>query len=565
METNSGSLWEGGSSTALFDKLAALTKDFQNKIGERLTELKSAADRLRKDPGDTEALNVLRVLAHKLAGAGATFGYEEVSEKSKDFELMISEVLKEGRELLSEEQSHIQRYLSEVEVLSKKHDPEKIMESSAAGSANRKRHTSQAKKMILLLEHDKEVVKDLARQLGYFGYTIQQIDRLEELTEGMNENSRRLAIIDTSILEERSDAQKFLADLKRKHQEAISLIFTAGTDDFETRLNIVRSGGDAFFVKPFDIGKLIDRVESLTAHTESVPYHILIVDDDPEQVAYYALVLQQAGMITSVALDPKRVISVLNEAKPELVLMDMYMPGCNGMELSSIIRQHEAFVSIPIVFLSVETDMDRQLAAIRLGGDDFLTKPIKPEHLVLSIMTRAARTRNIRYFMERDSLTGLLNHTNLKESLSREVMRAERMDVPVSFAMIDVDHFKNVNDTYGHLTGDGVLKSLSRLLQERLRRTDIIGRYGGEEFGVILLNTAAETAASIMNEVRENFSHIRQQVGGEELFVTFSCGVASFPEIEQATAIGAAADYALYEAKEGGRNRVIINSEYPLP
>jgi len=244
--------------------------------------------------------------------------------------------------------------------------------------------------------------------------------------------------------------------------------------------------------------------------------------------------------------------------------MDMYMPGCNGMELSSIIRQHEAFVSIPIVFLSVETDMDRQLAAIRLGGDDFLTKPIKPEHLVLSITTRAARTRNIRYFMERDSLTGLLNHTNLKENLAREVMRAERMEAPVSFAMIDVDHFKSVNDTYGHLTGDGVLKSLSRLLQERLRRTDIIGRYGGEEFGIILLNTGAEMASQIMNEIRENFSHIRQQSEGEEFFVTFSCGVASFPDIKHAAAIGAAADYALYEAKESGRNRVVISSESPI-
>ena len=545
--------------------MAALTKDFHNKLGERLAELKVAAGQTRKDPGDRDALDALRVLAHKLAGAGATFGYEELSKKSKEFETMIAAALNDGRELLGEEKAHIQRYLSEVELLSKKHDPENSMESSAGGeSSPQRRRVQKAKKTIFLFEHDEEVVKDLTHQLGYFGYGIQQVQRLEELTEGEEEDGRRLVIINTTVLRERPDAQKLLAEMRKEHNERLSLIFTAETDDFDTRLNVVRSGGDAFFLKPFDVGKLIDRIEALTAQKESVPYHILIVDDDPEQVAYYALVLQQAGMITSVALDPKRVISVLNEAKPELVLMDMYMPGCNGMELSSIIRQHEAFVSIPIVFLSVETDMDRQLAAIRLGGDDFLTKPIKPEHLVLSITTRAARTRNIRYFMERDSLTGLLNHTNLKENLAREVMRAERMEAPVSFAMIDVDHFKSVNDTYGHLTGDGVLKSLSRLLQERLRRTDIIGRYGGEEFGIILLNTGAEMASQIMNEIRENFSHIRQQSEGEEFFVTFSCGVASFPDIKHAAAIGAAADYALYEAKESGRNRVVISSESPI-
>jgi len=518
---------------------------------------------VRENPGDREALTALRVQTHNLAGAGATFGYDGLSKKSKQLESMIDKVLEEERELSDEEQAQIQHYLSEVEALSKKKDPEKAKDAAADRPAAPKRRMAKTKKSVYLFEHDKEVAKDLTRQLGYFGYAIHSIERLEELADELDADHRRLVIINTVILKEWPDAQKFLSHLKEEHKEAISLIFMSDKDDFETRLNVVRSGGDAFFLKPFDVGKLIDRIESLTAQKESVPYHILIVDDDPEQVAYYALVLQQAGMITSVALDPKRVISVLNEAKPELVLMDMYMPGCNGMELSSIIRQHEAFVSIPIVFLSVETDMDRQLAAIRLGGDDFLTKPIKPEHLVLSITTRAARTRNIRYFMERDSLTGLLNHTNLKENLAREVMRAERMDAPVSFAMIDVDHFKNVNDTYGHLTGDGVLKSLSRLLQERLRRTDIIGRYGGEEFGIILLNTGAETAASIMNEIRENFSHIRQQAEGEEFFVTFSCGVASFPEIKQAAAMGAAADYALYEAKESGRNRIVVSTEDP--
>lgn len=527
--------------------------------------MESAAEKTRQNPGDAEALSTLKVLAHNLAGAGATFGYVELSRKSKQLETMIDGVLEKERELSGDEYTHIEHYLSEVELLSKKNDPDKSKEATLDSPAPKKRRSAKSKKTVYLFEPEEEIARDLTRQLGYFGYAIQQIQRLEELDANVDDDGRLLAIVNTLILKERQDAQKYLADLKQAHKDAMSLIFLSETDDFETRLRVVRSGGDAFFLKPLDVGRLIDRIESLTAQKESVPYHILIVDDDPEQVAYYALVLQQAGMITSVALDPKRVIAVLNEAKPELVLMDMYMPGCNGMELSSIIRQHEAFVSIPIVFLSVETDMDRQLAAIRLGGDDFLTKPIKPEHLVLSITTRAARTRNIRYFMERDSLTGLLNHTNLKENLAREVMRAQRTDGPVSFAMIDVDHFKNVNDSYGHLTGDGVLKSLSRLLQERLRRTDIIGRYGGEEFGVILINTGPDAAAQIMNEIRENFSHIRQQTEGEEFFVTFSCGVASFPEIKQAASISAAADYALYEAKESGRNQVIVSSENPMP
>jgi diguanylate cyclase (GGDEF)-like protein len=160
--------------------------------------------------------------------------------------------------------------------------------------------------------------------------------------------------------------------------------------------------------------------------------------------------------------------------------------------------------------------------------------------------------------MERDSLTGLLNHSNLKEQLNREVMRSKRTGSEICFAMIDVDHFKKVNDTYGHLTGDRVLRGLARLLQERLRATDIIGRYGGEEFAVILLNTDLENAEQIVNEIRDKFSKLTQRVNGSEFHVTFSCGIASFPDYDTTDSLNEAADNALYEAKEKGRNRTIL-------
>jgi diguanylate cyclase (GGDEF)-like protein len=284
---------------------------------------------------------------------------------------------------------------------------------------------------------------------------------------------------------------------------------------------------------------------------------VLIVDEDQEQVAYYALILQQAGMITSVATDPAQIMSILVESKPDLILMDIYMRGCSGMELTRLLRQHEAFTTLPVVFLTFESSSDRRLQAIREGGDDFLIKPIKADDLIAIVKIRAERYRSIRYHMERDSLTGLLNHSNLKEQLRREVIRCERTGVDLSFAMIDADHFKQVNDTYGHLTGDRVLKSLAGMLQDRLRRTDIIGRYGGEEFGVILLNTAAEKAHDIMNEIREKFAALDHHAGSESFKMTFSCGIASFPRSSTAEELTSRADDALYAAKEAGRNRVI--------
>jgi diguanylate cyclase (GGDEF)-like protein len=161
--------------------------------------------------------------------------------------------------------------------------------------------------------------------------------------------------------------------------------------------------------------------------------------------------------------------------------------------------------------------------------------------------------------MERDSLTGLLNHTNLKETLYNELLRAKRTEAKLCFAMIDLDHFKNVNDVHGHMSGDRVLKSLSRLLQDRLRRTDIIGRYGGEEFGVILINTGVVNAKAIMDDIRESFSQIRQASSEGDYYVTFSCGIAGFPDISTAEELNSQADQFLYKAKEEGRNRIVTD------
>jgi diguanylate cyclase (GGDEF)-like protein len=210
------------------------------------------------------------------------------------------------------------------------------------------------------------------------------------------------------------------------------------------------------------------------------------------------------------------------------------------------------------VFLSAETSLDKQLSAMSLGGDDFLIKPIQAEHLIRAVSSRAQRSRVLRSFMVRDSLTGLLNHTRTKEQLDFEVARARRQNGALSFAMIDIDHFKSVNDTYGHPVGDRVIKSLSRLLQQRLRKTDVIGRYGGEEFAVILPNTDGPSAVKVFDVIREGFAQIRQRAEREEFGVTFSCGVAPFPVYANSAALSVAADKALYQAKQGGRNRMML-------
>ena len=537
------------------EKLDTLKANYFRKLPNRYNEIKKTSSDIIKGNVNTEKLQDLKIQIHKFAGSAATFGLGSLTDISRNFEEHIDGLLS-GKEEWSEESARkvVQNLKSLREICA---NPVKFLDEDEQGFSLNGADEAQEKKIVFVLGDNDSVSKDLSEQLGYFGYMVEILNSFSSLKEHIRDAKNELLIMNSRVIEgnpKTAAAVKKIKDDSRRH---LSIIYFSDNDDFDIRLECVRAGGDDYFTIPLDVSRLIDQVDTLTADDSVHPYHILIIDDDPEQVSFYALILQQAGMITSVASDPRKVLDILSESKPDLILMDMYMPGCDGMELSSIIRQQEAFVSIPIVFLSFETNREVQLEAIRLGADDFLTKPIKPNHLISSVASKAERSRQLRYFMERDSLTGLLNHTNVKEALYNELLRSERTEASLCFAMIDIDHFKQVNDVHGHMAGDRVLKSLSRLLQDRLRRTDIIGRYGGEEFAVILINTGIDNAVKIMDSIRQSFSQIRQVSSKGDFYVTFSCGIASFPLIKTADALNSEADQALYRAKDSGRNRII--------
>jgi diguanylate cyclase (GGDEF)-like protein len=419
-------------------------------------------------------------------------------------------------------------------------------------------------KNVFIPAGDRGIGSELLEQLRIYGITVREVDGLGDVARLSASTGTGLFLVDAARIDREPAFVAEIGRIKETLGQALRILFYADRDDFESRLKTVRAGGEAFFQLPVDAVRLADRIDSLFNEKEAEPFRVLIVDDDPEQVEYNSEVLKRAGMMTSTATDPAQVIPLLIETKPDIILMDMYMPGCTGPELAGIVRQNEAFAPIPIIFLSVERDLEKQISAIRRGGDEFLEKPIKPEHLVSSVAMRAERTRAIRFYMERDYLTGLLNHTTLTDRLSNEVLRARRSGAVISFAKIDIDRFRGVNERYGHLTGDRILRSLSRLLSERLRRTDIVGRYGGEEFGVILPGADCRCAARLVDELRESFGRLSHRFEEVSFSLTLSAGIASYPDFVGPADMIEAADRALRKSKDLGRDRVSVESPTSL-
>jgi diguanylate cyclase (GGDEF)-like protein len=401
------------------------------------------------------------------------------------------------------------------------------------------------------------VVRD---QLQGCGYEVCTFGAAAELLTACLERLPAAVLTDISLTEDDLRGTQTASRLRDTFRVPPPVIFVCDRDGLDSRLLAARAGGVAYFTRPVKTSTLVEKLDELSVQATPDPYRVMIVEDAEEQAALCSAVLRQAGMLTCVVSDPQQLLPQLAEFHPDLVLMDMYLPGCSGDELARIIRQMEPFVGLPIVFLSVESDFDRQLSAMGLGGDEFLTKPILPMQLVSVVASRVKHYRRLRALMVQDSLTGLANHSRLQQALETEVARALRQGNPLALAMIDIDHFKQINDRYGHPTGDRVLQGLARFLRQRLRQSDVVARYGGEEFAIVMSNTDAANGHMVIERLRNHFSTlVHEGDKGESFAVTFSAGIAALPGHATARALLLAADRNLYAAKECGRNCTVLN------
>lgn len=305
---------------------------------------------------------------------------------------------------------------------------------------------------------------------------------------------------------------------------------------------------------------------------------ILIVDDNPDNLLLLESMLEEFGVNIVSALNGKEAIEHAEKQDFALILLDVMMPEMDGYETATQLKRSEKTKHIPIIFLTALAQSNRDLErGYEVGAVDFLLKPIEPIVLEskvriflemarrqekLTEATQMIKKQNIKLEQKaiRDSLTGLYNHEYLKEQLADEVERASRYHSHLSFLLMDLDHFKNVNDTCGHPFGDYVLHEFARRVTNMTRHSDVFGRYGGEEFALIMPHTDSQSAQLVAEKIREEISAKEFSSGGHNRLITVSIGICSFfgDKIVSPGEFVELADKALYQAKGSGRNCVVL-------
>ena len=248
---------------------------------------------------------------------------------------------------------------------------------------------------IYLFSDDAHFLSELSSALLFYDYEVLGYSDAESFMSSVLSYAPAALVLDIDS----SPREQLRTSVAQAEEVTCPVLYVSANDEFASRLNAVREGAEAYFLKPVDVQALSHRIDENIASAGQRAYRILIVDDDEFFLSFFESILSSAGMHVRSLLDPTKTLDAIKKFNPELLLTDLHMPQCSGAELAKVIRQNNRYVDLPIVFLSSETAIQKQLGALQSGGDDFLTKPIDPEKLVASIAYRAERYRNLRKSM----------------------------------------------------------------------------------------------------------------------------------------------------------------------
>lgn len=509
-----------------------------------------------------DAFKLFYRLLHTQAGNAATFGLADLADIASNLERKVEQLISRQHYPEEAERHEIAALLTKLRQAALQPagvwaGGEVIAKIEAQSVAK-----SQRRLLIYLVDDDPYQINYLSSQISQYGFEVVAFDNLQAMREAYLQKLPDAIISDIVFPEGDLAGIEAIAAIKRIQTEpatTVPIIFISARGDLTARLKALQAGSDAYLVKPINVSALIHKLKLLTATTEE-PLRVMLVDDSAVAARYHGKILEAANMKTQVVKNPLHVMQSLLEFRPDLILMDLYMPECSGFDLARLVRQEEAFLNIPILFLSGETSKDKHFTAMRLGADDFLVKPVEAEKLVAVVAGRAQRARalsnQLSYLGRQDGVTGLFNRNYFMNALEQLLLETQLAAPAV--LRLELDNSAMLENSFGVAGSHQILAGISKLITEQLAAGDIAARYTEHSFILFVQREQWDRVLSLAETLLQRVAQHPFTINKIAVNVSCSIGITAATTKTVANILAEAALASEEAAKKGG-NRIHLH------
>ncbi|HEY9671494.1 MAG TPA: response regulator, partial [Waterburya sp.] len=458
--------------------------NFKESLRSHIVLFERAIAQISTGTLDSELRSSAKAEAHRLIGSLGSFGLPEGSELARQIEQLLE------AESLGQNEA---RRLEELVGRLKQTVENKPSSTTAAFDLK------TASGRLLVVDDDVVLTEKVKQEAITWGLQVDVATDLTAARRAISHHPPDVILLDLSFPQTAENGLTLLAEL---HQRAptIPVLVLTGRNQLSDlpaaalryRVEVARLGGHAFLQKPIAPEKILQAVTQKLDCPQEAEAKVLVVDDDAQVLAALSALLKPWGLHVTTLADPQQFWQVLEATAPDLLILDIEMPGFSGIELCQVVRNDPRWSDLPVLFLSAHKDAEIVHQVFSVGADDYVQKPIVGPELIARILNRLERTRILHRFAETDELTGTATRRRAIQDLERLLHLAERQHQSLCFMLLDLDHFKRVNDQHGHDAGDRVLRLLGEQLKQSFRREDVVARWGGEEFVLGLYGITGE-------------------------------------------------------------------------
>ncbi|NQV48460.1 MAG: response regulator [Rhodospirillaceae bacterium] len=462
-------------SNDLQNKLAALKAAFAARLPNKIQEIEDAA---------VVSLDTVQALAHKLAGSAGTYGFSNLGHTARNLELVCQSLTEPDQKSSDDGIIRVNELISMLHQGAKagfdslltqpppvtQEQDDIISEPSQEGGKN-----------IILVDDDVEQTSMLNQLLSNFGFSVRILDHPSKLRDAVLELSPAAVIMDIIFPDDKDAGLTTINTLRNDGILTCPVIFISVREDFKARLDAIRCGSDGYIVKPINIIEMVETLERLIEANDKPPLRVLIVDDDPEISDFCMTVLEGKGLVTSTVIDPLRAVDAMQSFKPDVILMDIEMPGCNGFELASVIRQMgDKFLQVPILFLTAHSEKANKIRAAETGSEGFIPKPVDPDLMVRLVIARAERSRILKTLFRRMK-SGEERFSSITRTANEAIVSANDRGLILSWN-------ESAKRIFGYRSREILGKPVTLLIPERFRQAHLQGYKricdGGESINI---------------------------------------------------------------------------------